>query len=199
MQDIKRIEETEGTESVSQILTKLSKAVSTTSNAKRYSLFPIKDAETFSFYERHTATVWTNTEMKFSDDLEDFENLPPYQKEIVSWILAFFSSGDGEILQNLAFRFILEAGTLEEKAFFITQQFMELIHSEGYSLAIQALISNPEKRNALFEAADNQPFVIRKNQFMEKYIFSDLERPYRLVAFACAEGIFFISAFLVIF
>ncbi|AHH02007.1 ribonucleoside-diphosphate reductase small chain [Pithovirus sibericum] len=184
---------------ICQLVSQLSAVCSTIQPAERYSLFPIRDEATYSYFNRHVATVWTNTEMNFHDDREDFDQLPPVQQRMVSLILAFFSSADGVILNNLAFRFILEAETLEERAFYIVQQFMELIHSEGYSLAINSMIGDIDKRNELFEAANNHPSIIRKNEFMEKYLLSDIERPYRLVAFACAEGIFFISAFLFVF
>lgn len=185
---------------ISSLVRQLSQSVAgNTTLSSRYSLYPIQDEKTFSFYSRHVATIWTNIEFDYSGDKQDYLQLPPHQQRIVSLILAFFSAADGVVLNNLAFRFILEAKTLEEKSFYIVQQFMELIHSEAYSLAINSIISDPEERDKLFRAADTHPYVKRKNDFMEKYLFSSLDKPYRLVAFACAEGIFFISAFLIIF
>ena len=184
---------------VPSLINKLAEATRDVSSSDRYSLYPIQDEKTFFYVNKHISTVWTNIEMNYSEDKRDFLTLLPHQRRIVSLILAFFSSADGVILNNLAFRFILEAKTLEEKSFYIVQQFMELIHSEAYSLAINSLISDPEERERLFRAADTHPTVKRKNEFMEKYLFSSLEKPYRLVAFACAEGIFFISAFLIVF
>lgn len=184
---------------ISRLVGRLSEITQGLQASKRYSLYPIEDEETFRFYNRHCGTVWTNAEMDFSRDKEDYERLSPSQQRMLGTILAFFSAADGVILNNLAFRFILEARTLEEKAFFIVQQFIELIHSESYSVAINSIISDPEKRKELFEAADSHPSVMRRNRFMEKYLFSDIEKPYRLVAFACVEGISFISAFLFVF
>lgn len=172
---------------------------SSVKDSDRYSLYPIRDKSTFMFFNTHVGTVWNNAEMDYTRDKEDYEKLTTTQQYMLGTILAFFSSADGVILDNLAFRFILEARSLEEKAFYVVQQYMELIHSEGYSLAIHSLVSDPEKRKELFEAADNHASVRRKNQFMEKYLHSDIPKVYRLVAFACAEGIFFLSAFLVVF
>jgi ribonucleotide reductase beta subunit family protein with ferritin-like domain len=189
----------ENEKKISSIVKDLRALSGNVKDSDRYSLYPIRDKSTFKFFNTHVGTVWTNLEMDYSRDKEDYEKLTPTQQYMLGTILAFFSSADGVILDNLAFRFILEARSLEEKAFYVVQQFMELIHSEGYSMAIDALISDPEKRKEFFEAADNHASVRRKNQFMEKYLYSDIEKPYRLVAFACAEGIFFLSAFLVVF
>lgn len=184
--------------SIANLLSQLSQQVPF-SDSDRYSLYPIKDKETYDFTNKHIATIWFNGEMDFFRDAEDYQNLPPAQKKIVQYLLAFFSSADGAILQNLAFRFILEAQTLEERSFYIVQQFMEYIHSESYSLAIDTIIEDPDEKKQLFEAANNHRTVVLKNKFMEKYIYSDIEKVYRLVAFTCSEGIFFISAFLMIF
>lgn len=168
-------------------------------DSERYSFFPIKDKESNKFYNKHVGTMWTNAEMDYSRDIKEFEALSEDKQYTLGIILAFFSSADGIIMNNLAMRFKIEAETLEEKSFYTIQEFMELIHSEAYSWAIDSLIRDEKKKKELFEAADHQPSVIRKNKFMEKYLYSDLERPYRIMAFACAEGIFFISAFFIIF
>ncbi|SPN79081.1 Ribonucleoside-diphosphate reductase small chain [Cedratvirus Zaza IHUMI] len=189
----------ENEKKISSIVKDLRSLSDNVKDSDRYSLYPIRDRSTFRFFNTHVGTVWNNAEMDYSRDKEDYEKLTTTQQYMLGTILAFFSSADGVILDNLAFRFILEARSLEEKAFYVVQQYMELIHSEGYSLAIDSLISDPDKKREFFEAADNHASVRRKNQFMEKYLYSDIEKPYRLVAFACAEGIFFLSAFLVVF
>src|SRR3546814_2235365 len=73
---------------ICQLVSQLSAVCSTIQPAERYSLFPIRDEATYSYFNRHVATVWTNTEMNFHDDREDFDQLPPVQQRMVSLILA---------------------------------------------------------------------------------------------------------------
>lgn len=170
------------------------------SASRRYTIqFPVQDEESYAFFNRHLSTVWTNTEMDYSRDKHDYASASPAIQRVVNLILAFFSAADGIVVNNISQRFMREAQTFEQQLFYHVQNFMEVIHATGYSMAVNSLISDPDKREEIFKSADELGFVSSKSRWMEEYMESDLDQIYRVVGFACAEGIFFISAFLVIF
>lgn len=166
---------------------------------KRYALFPILDEKGYEFYQRQETTHWSESELDFVADRKSYDSSSLQIKKIVDTILAFFLVGDGVISKNIIFRFLLECSTYEEQAMFISQLHIELIHAATYGLAAFTLKRNAEEMGELIESAQSTPCIKAKVDFMEKYMLSSRPRYQRLVAFACAEGIFFCTLFAVIF
>lgn len=166
---------------------------------KRYALFPILDEKGYEFYQKQEITHWSESELDFVADRKHYDNASPRMKKVIDVILAFFLSGDGAISDNIIFRFLLECKTYEEKAMFISQLHIELIHAATYGLAAFTFKRDPKAMGELIESVLNTPCVKHKIEFMEKYMLADCPRYQRLVAFACAEGIFFCTLFAVIF
>ncbi|KAG1746717.1 putative ribonucleotide reductase R2 subunit [Suillus paluster] len=77
---------------------------------------------------------------------------------------------------------------------------VENIHSETYSLLIDAYIKDPRQREYLFDAVETIPCIKCKADWALKWI-SDQRSTFaeRLVAFAAVEGIFFSGSFASIF
>jgi ribonucleoside-diphosphate reductase subunit M2 len=172
---------------------------STTESVKRYALFPILDEKGYEFYQRQEITHWSESELDFVADRKWYDQASPKIRKVFDTILAFFLVGDGVISKNIIFRFLLECKTYEEQAMFISQLHIELIHAASYGLAAFTFKRDPKAMAELIEAAQNTPCVKRKMKFMEKWMMADRPRYQRLVAFACAEGIFFCTLFAVIF
>lgn len=166
---------------------------------ERYSLFPIKDKEMYQQQKKQEANLWTANRMDFSSDKKDYDRLTPEYKRIIDYVIAFFSATDGLIIDNIVLRFLLEARTLEEQAYFLEQAKIELVHAETYSLIINTLIVDTKTRNELFMAANNLECVKAKNNWLQKHMYSDTSSVKRRLVFACGEGIFFMSSFLFIF
>lgn len=167
--------------------------------ARRFSLFPITDSQMYRQMKTQEAVLWTSNELDFSADKHHYDKLSPELKRVIDYVNCFFSATDGLIVNNIAHRFLVEAKTLEEQAFFITQMYIELVHSETYSLIINTLVTDTTKRNSLFEAANNLRCVRNKNLWLENHMNSQNSKAVRLLAFCCAEGIFFVASFLFIF
>lgn len=185
------------TESVISLINKIDaiKSKEASGMAKRNALFPIVDEEGFRFYKMQQVESWVADEFDFSVDIKDYQGLPAEQRKIVDAIMAFFLVGDGLISQNIAYRFLLECKTFEESAFFIEQLRMELIHAETYGMAMFTMLKDEKTMNTVMNDIENSPYIKAKTEFMEKYMLADLPREDRLVAFACAEGIFFMALF----
>ena len=170
-------------------------------NPNRFVLFPIKWHDIWAMYKKALASIWTVEELDISKDIRDWEQkLNEDERHFIENILAFFAGSDGIVLENLAQRFCNEIQVPEAKCFYGFQIAMENIHSEMYSLLIDTLVTDNEKKNKLFNAIDTIPSVGKKAQWALKWI-KDTDSNYatRLIAFAAVEGIFFSGAFCSIF
>ncbi len=162
----------------------------------RFVMFPIQDPEIWKLYKKEIDCFWTVGEVDTSKDMADWNKLNKDEQHFISMVLAFFSSSDGIVLENLAGRFMNEIQLSEARAFYSMQIGMESIHSEMYSILIDSYIKNADEKNKLFNALDNYPCIAKKGEWAKKWI-ADRESSFatRLVAFAIIEGIFFSSAF----
>jgi ribonucleoside-diphosphate reductase subunit M2 len=162
----------------------------------RYVMFPIKDNEIWEMYKKQVDCFWTVGEVDTSKDLAQWKTLSDDEKYFISMILAFFSSSDGIVMENLASRFMNDVQLAEARAFYGFQIAMENIHSHMYSVLIDTYIKDYEERDKLFHAIDHFPCIAKKANWAKKWIGDNRSSfSSRLVAFAVVEGIFFSSAF----
>lgn len=84
---------------------------------------------------------------------------------------------------------------LQARAFYGFQIAIENIHSEMYSLLLDAYVRDPAKKSHLFRAIETVPVVKKKADWALRWIESSDSFAERLVAFACVEGIFFSGSF----
>ncbi|PPQ63421.1 hypothetical protein CVT24_004931 [Panaeolus cyanescens] len=169
-------------------------------STRRFVLYPIQYNEIWSLYKKAQASFWTAEEIDLSHDLRDWIRLNAGERHFISHILAFFAASDGIVNENLVERFSNEVQIPEARCFYGFQVMIENIHSETYSLLIEAYIKDPEERDRLFDAIETIPCVKRKAEWALRWI-SDKESTFgeRLVAFAAVEGIFFSGSFAAIF
>ena len=167
-------------------------------NKDRFVLLPIKYPEIWNMYKKHEASFWTAEEIDLSPDLKDWERLSSDEQHFVKHVLAFFAASDGIVNENLAVNFMKEVQLPEARCFYGFQIMIENIHSETYSLLIDAYIKDPVEKNHLFHAIDTVPCVQKKAKWALKWI-NNGSFAERLVAFAAVEGIFFSGSFCSIF
>lgn len=185
--------------SVVSLINQLAEITSKRKDLMRYSLFPVKDEESFAFYKRAESMVWSANEMDFIRDKKDYERLEPKLKHLVDMILGFFAPGDGLIVQNLVFRFLLECETFEEQATFIVQLFIELVHAETYGMTIMVFHPKEEDQKRIFTMCEELQCVKAKADWMNKYMYADIPKSMRYLAFSACEGVFFSVLFSIIF
>ena len=171
-----------------------------TENPSRYVMFPITHPDIWNAYKKQMDSFWRTEEIDTSKDLVDWNKLTNDEKHFIKLILAFFSSSDGIVLENLAVRFMKEVQVPEARAFYGFQIMMENVHSETYSLLIDTYIKDDKEKTECFNAIDNFPCIKKKADWALKWI-GDKRSSFatRLVAFACVEGIFFSGAFCAIY
>lgn len=168
-----------------------------TETKNRFVLFPIKYDDIYKMYKTHASVFWVPNEVDLTKDVDDWETkLNDNERHFIKNVLAFFSSSDSIVNDNLAIRFFNEIQIPEAKAFYGFQIAMEVIHQEMYSLMIDTYVKDSEEKNALFDAIFKVPTINRKAKWAMKWI-EDKDAPFamRLVAFAIVEGLFFSSAF----
>lgn len=166
-----------------------------------YTLFPIakREEHLYKMYKQAVGSFWTPEEIQFSRDLIDWEKLTENEKHFIKHVLAFFAGSDGIVQENLASRFQREVDSQVVKLFYSFQNAMEGIHSETYSLLIDAYVKDKEEQGRLFRAIDTIPCIKKKADWALKWIESEDNFAKRLVAFAAVEGIFFSGAFCAIY
>jgi ribonucleoside-diphosphate reductase subunit M2 len=168
-----------------------------TENPSRYVLFPIKDNAIWQLYKKQVQCFWTVEEVNLYGDLTDWnDKLNDNEKYFIKMILAFFSSSDGIVAENLALRFSNEVQLPEARSFYGFQNAMEMIHSEMYSLLIDTYVKDDKEKSRLFNAIENFPCIKQKAEWGKKWI-SDKKTTFgiRLIAFSIIEGVFFSGSF----
>ena len=159
-------------------------------------MYPIEHATVWEYYKKAVASFWTAEEIDLTKDKDHWVKLTRDEQEFIKHTLAFFAASDGIVNENLALRFINEIDITEAKCFYGFQIAMENIHSETYSLLIDTYIEDEAEKERLFHAIDTIPIIQKKAQWCFNWIQDkESEFIYRLIAFACVEGIFFSSSF----
>jgi ribonucleoside-diphosphate reductase subunit M2 len=155
----------------------------------------------WTMYKKAEACFWTAEEIDLSQDVTEWPTrLNDDERYFISHILAFFAASDGIVNENLVERFCSEVQVAEARCFYGFQIMIENVHTETYSLLIDAYIKDPSQRAFLFNAIETMPCVQRKAEWALHWI-SDQRASFaeRLVAFAAVEGIFFSGSFASIF
>ncbi|KAL5057143.1 hypothetical protein RYX36_028747 [Vicia faba] len=168
-------------------------------NPDRFCMFPIQYPKIWEMYKKAEASFWTAEEVDLSQDNQHWISLTDGERHFVSHVLAFFAASDGIVLENLAGRFMKEVQISEARAFYGFQIAIENIHSEMYSLLLEAYIKDSAEKNRLFHAIETIPCIAKKAEWAMKWIDSSDTFAERIVAFACVEGIFFSGSFCAIF
>lgn len=166
----------------------------------RYVMFPIQHNDIWEMYKRSIDSFWHTGEISLAQDLNDWNKLSEDEKNFIKMILAFFSSSDALVTDNLGSRFMNEVQPSEARAFYAFQIAIETIHSEMYSILIDTYIKDNAEKDKLFKATQNYPSISKKFKWAEKWL-NDKRSGFatRLVAFAIVEGIFFSSSFAAIY
>jgi len=168
-------------------------------NPGRYVIFPIQHDETWRWYKKSQASIWTAEEVDLASDMQDWEKLNDDEKYFIKNVLAFFAASDGIVNENLVERFSQEVQLTEAKFFYGFQVMIENVHSETYSLLIDTYVRDKAEKAKLLNAIDEVPCVKAKAEWALRWISSSNRFAERLVAFAVVEGIFFSGSFCAIF
>jgi len=181
----------------SNIMESESSEVLLSETKNRYVLFPIKYDPIWQMYKTAQSVFWVPNEVDLTKDITDWnERLNENEKHFILNVLAFFSSSDSIVNENLAARFLNEIQIPEAKAFYGFQIAIEVVHQEMYSLMIDTYVKDSVEKQRLFDAIFTVRTIQKKAVWALKWI-QDQTATFatRLIAFAVVEGIFFSSSF----
>lgn len=106
----------------------------------------------WSYYKKQQGLFWTAEEVDLSKDKAHIDSLTEDERHYIKIVLAFFSSSDGIVGENIT-KFMAEVSHIKEAVFaYAFQVVMENIHNETYSLLIDTYISDTDEKNRLFNA-----------------------------------------------
>ena len=165
---------------------------------KRLSFHPIKHRDIHQMYKTQLSAHWVSEEVDMSKDLKSFEELDENTQHFVLMICAFFASSDF-IVNDFLETFLNEITITEIKVLYDFQKSMENIHSETYSIMLDTLCKDLEKRERLQNAAINVPCIKQKSDWAYRWIKSQKNIAWRILANAVMEGIFFSGSFCAIY
>ncbi|KAJ3177356.1 Ribonucleoside-diphosphate reductase small chain B [Gaertneriomyces sp. JEL0708] len=170
------------------------------STLDRFVLFPIKYHAIWDMYKKAEASVWNAGEVYLGEDVKQWDTrLNDDERYFIEHVLAYFSSSDAIVTENLGVRFMSEVCIPEARSFYGFQIAMENVHSEVYAMLIDTLVKDNEKKAKLFNAIVTIPCIAKKAHWAIKWIGDGSEFAVRLVAFAAVEGIMFSGSFASIF
>ena len=123
----------------------------------RYVMFPIKYNDIWEMYKRSIDSFWHTGEISLAQDLNDWNKLNDDERNFTKMVLAFFSSSDALVTDNLGTRFMNEVQVSEARAFYAFQIAIETIHSEMYSILIDTYIKDSEEKNKTISSHKQLP------------------------------------------
>ncbi len=168
-------------------------------NPDRYTMFPIKHWDLWKIYKQAIASIWPVEEINLEIDRVEFvEKLNDAERRYIENILAFFAGADGLVNEALAESFLIQVQYPEARAVYSSQIFIESVHSETYSLLIEELVRDHDRKTELFRGMYTNEATKRKAEWITKQL-SGASFVRKLIVLLIIEGIFFSSSFASIF
>lgn len=164
----------------------------------KFTAFPIQYRNIWEKYKIQMASFWKAEEIDFDGDYEDFLTLDKNEQHFVEMTLAFFAGSDGIVNFNLS-GFISEIQVTEIVFTYRYQAMMEDIHSNVYSLMLDNIVKDEDKKDNLFNAIKTVPSIKEMSEWALKWIDSSASFAHRVVAFVLVEGLFFQGPFAALF
>lgn len=160
-----------------------------------------QNQEVWEMYKRHMAAFWTAGDIDLSRDYADFCSFTPDVQNFILEPVTYFTFADGVIVNAVAEKLLALVGTPEGRAFYGFQLMIENVHAEVYADMLRALtLNDPVKENKLFNALRENPVMIAKREWAERWMTATTTTlPETLIACAAWEGIGFSSSFATIY
>lgn len=134
------------------------------------SIYPIKNKDIFTLYKQLQKSYWTMEEIKLAEDKTDWKKLTEHEQNFIKSIIAFFANADEMVNKNLFNNFINEIKIKESGFFFALQSSNEVVHQETYNAIIDAIITDNNEKQELFNAVRTLPLVTNKAKFINKWM-----------------------------
>lgn len=173
-----------------------------------YGFYNNRDFELDRFREKLTKIHWPASEISYTKDRDQYQELLKKSDEtskairqFVDTILSLFQKLDDIVTDNLNNNFIpVLSGVKEINDFLIVQANNELVHSQSYGDQMKACILDPERQRTLLNADPREFSSVQTiEQWTMNFFGNDDPIFVSLLVFACIEGIIFHSGFVCIY
>lgn len=162
----------------------------------RSSIFPIENQFVWNYYQDGLNQRWVASKIDLSKD--KYELLNTEEQSMIDNVLAFFSSADNLINDNVAFNLYNKFPILELSYWYGLQIMQEQIHAELYSLFIDTYIKDHNKKYDMFNALQTNSVVANKSKWFQKWVQNGTLAQ-QVIGLALCEGLMFSSLFATVF
>lgn len=161
----------------------------------QHTIYPIKYQKIWESYNLQKSLFWDVSEIDFSKDPSDFLTLTKDEQTFIEYTLGFFVNIDSIVNLNIRKVFLEQIKIQEVLTAYTWQMMMENIHGEVYSLMIESIIKDQDKKAKLFKSITEIPSIKKMADWQLKWIDEDKPIRYKIVAGVLVEGMFFSGAF----
>jgi ribonucleotide reductase beta subunit family protein with ferritin-like domain len=169
----------------------------------RYSFYPVEDPELHEHYEILQSMYWIAKEVPLTEkNRQEWDELDENTRRFLTFVLAFFSSADGIINENISEHFQQDVKYIKSAGhFYSVQEANEVTHNQVYGLLLQTFIRDPTERAEALDAISCEKYKSIKNlaDWALNWMGSDKSFLERLLSTTCVEMLFFCSAFAAIY
>lgn len=160
-----------------------------------------KYPQVWTLYEQMLASFWVPEEIDMETDKRHWKcDLNKSERKFFRLIFAFFTFGDGMVIENLVRNFMNEIQDQDVKFTYLAQSFYETIHATTYAMILDALVKKESKMRFLENLFNTDTAFVELKEWLEKYMDPKVYSfATRILAFGCFEGIIFSGAFCAIF
>jgi ribonucleotide reductase beta subunit family protein with ferritin-like domain len=170
-----------------------------TNKLTRFGLYPVTNVRAFLHMKKLEVSHWPADEIKFSKDVNDFNDFTTDEQRPLLYSFGFFAVGDGQVANQIAFRMIVTADDFNQQAFYITQMNNERVHAEVYGKMIHELVKSRKKRAEIFNYVENCQSIKAMSNFIDSGMTFPDGRKQELITLAMAEFLMFTPLFCIIF
>src|ERR1700723_2178227 len=120
------------------------------------------------FYDRFRDAIkntWTVEEVDLHADLGDLARLSAAERHLVGRLVAFFTTGDTIVANNLVLNLYQHVNSPEGRLYLSRQLFEEAVHVQFYLTLLDTYVPDEAERFAAFDAVQSIPSIKRKADF----------------------------------
>lgn len=176
-------------------------------------LYPMKHTFAWDAYNAGNANHWLPTEISMQLDIEQWKDqnlITPDERQAFETVLGFFTTADSIAANNIVMAIYKHITSPEARLYLLRQGFEEAVHTHAYQYIVESLGLDEGRIFNMYREVgaiyDKASFVLSFNEgiFNPNFKTGTLEDDQKFVenlVVACLimEGIFFYSAFAVMF
>lgn len=168
-------------------------------NVEDYAFYPILNENLLHYRDMQIEVFWVATEVQFDKDNDDWKTLNESEQHFLQQIFGFFAQFDGLVGENIK-KISDDTSFIKEcDSFYAIQAAIESVHNEVYSIIIDTVIIDLNKRNELLDSIRNNKVIGKLAIWVQTWMNAGNENYNylleRIIIFAILEGVWFSGMF----